>query len=154
MKHFQLFLISIFLFTAIIHAQERAAEQISTEQRAENFVIKLNEKMHLNKSKSDSITLVFKSYYEEMQTYRTEGNIEVMKLFVQRRDKKVQDILMNDDQYAVYIKLLEDLKKQRQQQREQNGSQDGRQRGGMSRPGSGMGGGFGGGMGGMRQPGF
>ena len=53
MKHFQLFLISIFLFTAIIHAQERAAEQISTEQRAENFVIKLNEKMHLNKYKSD-----------------------------------------------------------------------------------------------------
>ena len=151
MKSIQLLLINMIIITGAF-AQERPNEQISSEQRAENFVVKLNEKMHLNKSKSDSITMAFKTFYEEMQTYRTEGNMEVMKLFVQRRDKKVQDILMNDEQYASYLKLLDELKKQRQQQREQNGSQGGGGRRGGMRPG-GMGG-MGGGMGGMRQPGF
>lgn len=152
MKRIQFFLVSIAFATTFLYAQdspEKGGEQFSTQQRAENFVIKLNEKIHLNKIKSDSITIAFKSFYDAMQTYRTEGNMEVVKLLVQRRDKSVQDILSNDDQYTTYIKLLEDLKKQRQQQREQNGSQGGHRGGGMGRPG-----GMGGGMGGMRQPGF
>ncbi len=150
MNRNKLLFIALIFFGNFLYAQERAGEQLSSEQRAENFVIKLNEKMHLNKMKSDSITIAFKNFYEAMQTYRTDGNVEVMKLFVQRRDKSVQDILSNDDQYAAYLKLLDDLKKERQQQHQQNGSQRGGNRGGgMGRPG-----GMGGGMGGMRQPGF
>jgi hypothetical protein len=149
MNRIKLLFITLFFLGNFLYAQESVGEQLSSEQRAENFVIKLNEKMHLNKVKNDSITLAFKNFYDAMQTYRTDGNMEVVKLLVQRRDKSVQDILSNDDQYAVYIKLLDDLKKQRQQQREQNGSQGGRRGGGMGRPG-----GMGGGMGGMRQPGF
>ena len=136
MKRIQLFIVTVVLITTGLQAQEKGGEQLSTEQRAENFVVKLNEKIHINKIKSDSVTLVFKNFYEDMQTYKTDGNVEVMKLLVQRRDKKVQDILANDDQYAAYLKLLDDLKKQRQQQKEQNGSQGGgRKGGGMGRPG-------------------
>ena len=151
MKRLSLILVSVILFSIGIHAQDRpeqAGEQISPQQRAENFVNKLNEKIHLNKVKSDSVAIAFKNFYEAMQTYQTDGNVEVVKLLVQRRDKTVQNVLANDDQYATYVKLLDDLKKQRQQQREQNGSQGGHRNGGMGRPG------MGGGMGGMRQPGF
>lgn len=148
MNRIKLLFVTLIFIGNFLYAQERGGEQLSTDQKAENFVIKLNEKIHLNKIKSDSVTLIFKNFYEAMQTYRTEGNMEVVKLFVQRRDKGVQDILMNDDKYAIYIKLLDDLRKERQRQHQQNSSEGGR-RGGMGRPG-----GMGGGMGGMRQPGF
>jgi hypothetical protein len=126
-------------------------QQMSTEERARTFVQRMGEKVPFPKSKTDSLVTVFKSFYEDMQTYRTEGNKEVIQALSQKRDNNVKGVLANDEQYAAYVKYMEDMKAQRQQQRQQNGNDGGGHRGGGRRPG-GYGGG--GGFGGMRQPGF
>jgi len=59
------------------------AEPLTNEQKAQNMVQKINEKIPATRSRKDSLIIIYKNFYEELQMYKTEGNKEVIKvLFV------------------------------------------------------------------------
>ncbi|MFI5222266.1 MAG: hypothetical protein ACHQK8_08075 [Bacteroidia bacterium] len=122
--------------------QQRPAEQQNPAVRAEATVQKLDDKIKFDKREKDSMLVIFKNFYDEVELYRSEGNKEVLKVLAQKRDQKVKELL-SEKKYEMYVATMEEIRAQRQK-RMQDGQQN-QQR--PRRTG-------GGGMGGMRQPGF
>ena len=126
MKKIRLLIAIIFIIsTSYVFAQDWNGEKQTSQQRAEKFVNTMNEKIPLRKPQKDSLINACKNFYDDMQTYRTEGNMEVVKALAQKRDNNVKQILANDEKYAAYIAYLADLKAQREQQMKDGGGRQG-----------------------------
>lgn len=119
----------------------KEAEPISNDQKAQNMVQKINDKIPATRSKKDSLIIAYKNFYDELEMYRTEGNKEVIKIIAQKRDNKIKQILSNDEVFADYQKFLDEMRAQRQQQKQNGGEQNGS----YGRPG---------GNSGLKTPGF
>ncbi len=126
MKKISILITILIISTVSVFAQDWNGEKQTSQQRAENFVNNMNEKIPLRKPQKDSLITVCKTFYDDMQTYRTEGNMEVVKALAQKRDNNVKQILSNDEKYAAYITFLADLKAQREQRMKDGGGQGGR----------------------------
>ncbi|MEI6508090.1 MAG: hypothetical protein WCO54_06360 [Bacteroidota bacterium] len=128
-------LLMVVLFVSVrLCAQDwNGGEQLTSDERAEKFIQKMNESVPFKKAKKDSVILVFKTFYDELQLYNTAQNKEVIKVLTQKRDNNVKQILANDELYSKYIQYMEDLRLKRQKEMEQyrnNGQQNMRQPGG------------------------
>jgi hypothetical protein len=127
----------LLLSTLFSNSQNRdGMQEQSSEQRAQNFVKRLKDRIPLSSDKKDSLIIAFKSFYDELQTYQSVGNLEIVKVLSQKRDANVKHILADDEKYTVYQKYMEDirLEREKRQQEHRDGGHHSGGRGMYSRP--------------------
>jgi hypothetical protein len=104
-----IFIVFILYVHSASYGQDHESSHTSQE-KAVHYTNKVIEKIDLSQQKQDSLTLIFKDYFDDMTEYRSQHNEKLTKAVEQSRDGKVHQLLANDDQYKEYHKIMEQLR--------------------------------------------
>jgi len=106
-----LFFLSINLF-----AQKKEDEKnLTPSQRADRMVGEIYERTYLSVERKDSLTEIYRSYYQNLQTYRANGNEKLEKAIEQTKENKIKNLL-NAEQYEAYKQLIAEEQEKRAKQ--------------------------------------
>jgi len=115
MKRISLLFMLYIILVPVIHAQNHEDFKMPVpEEQARKTVEDLINKIPMTASKKDSAIEIFSEFFNNMETYRTDGNKELIQYIEKVRDDKMKSLLKNDEQYVTYTKFLLDLKAQRE----------------------------------------
>jgi|GEM_PF-3523514 hypothetical protein len=114
-------LIAVLLSSCAVFAQNQGGDPKSSEQLAQEFVMNLNQKIILTRLQRDSITNVFRTFYDDMSRYQGDYHDKMKKALKTNRDVMVKRILNDETKYQTYLKLVEE----RQRNRYENGTHAG-----------------------------
>lgn len=105
-------------------------ERPSNEQRATNLITRLSVRIPFSGAVKDSLITVYKAFYDELDMYRSEGNMEVVKVLAGKRDEKIKQLLVTQENYDKYQQFLEDMKERQRKSQGQGGGNGQWERGG------------------------
>ncbi len=97
------------------------APQATPAEKAQATIEKLCKTVTVTPAQKDSLVKIFTDYYDNLEIYKAQGNMDVMKMIREKRDQKVKVVLASDALYAQYQQFLASEKKQWQQN---NGGDD------------------------------
>jgi hypothetical protein len=109
-----LFVISIILAPVINAQNYEDIKMPAPEEQARKTVEDLIKKIPMTVAKKDSAVEIFSEFFNNMETYRTDGNKDLIQYIEKVRDDKIKNLLKNDLQYVTYTKFLLDLKARRE----------------------------------------
>jgi len=115
MKRVILLLILYIILVPVINAQNQEDFKMpAPEEQAKKTVEDLIKKIPMTAVKKDSAIAIFSEFFNNMETYRTDGNKDLIQYIEKVRDDKMKSLLKNDEQYVTYTKFLLDLKARRE----------------------------------------
>jgi hypothetical protein len=82
--------------------QQGNGKQQSPDDRAKAFVSKLSEKMDVTSQQKDSLQFIFKKFFTDLQTYKTQDNPDIFDELKSKRDNSVKQVLADSSKYAAY----------------------------------------------------
>lgn len=83
------------------------------EDRAKEAVVQLAKKIVLTKHQQDSAGMVFTTFFEDMEMYRTDGNAQLIQALEQKRDNSMKSLLNNAAAFDKYNIFMIEMKNNR-----------------------------------------
>jgi|GEM_PF-3661502 len=111
----------LFISTLNVVAQKKGEEKnLTPAQKAERVVGEISERTYLSTDRKDSLTEIYVSYYQNLQTYKANANEKLAKAIEQTKETKVKNLL-NAEQYQAYKDFMaeEQAKKAKQEEKKQ-----------------------------------
>lgn len=100
-------------------------QQQSPDDRAKAFVSKLSEKVDVSSQQKDSLQIIFKKFFTDLQIYKTQDSPDIFDELKSKRDVSVKRILADSTKYAAYQNFMFAMQKARQNnQGDMNHDQD------------------------------
>ena len=100
-------------------------QQQSPDDRAKAFVSKLSEKVDVSSQQKDSLQFIFKKFFNDLQTYKTQDSPDIFDELKSKRDNSVKRVLSDSTKYAAYQNYMFAMQHAHQNnQGNTNGNQD------------------------------
>ncbi len=92
--------------TSLSAQPQRGGNQPSSQERAQNTVIRMEQKLTLSTSEKQELTTIYTDFFEQMKELRTrqkpqENRVAADKA-IQDRDNRVKALLKSDERFAIY----------------------------------------------------
>ena len=95
---------------------QRRGNPLPPDDRAENVITRLEEKITFSTAERDSMVIIYTGFFKEMEPYRGQRNFEKIRELAELRDKKVKELL-SEEQFEKYLDVLEENRQQMRRRR-------------------------------------
>ena len=86
------------------------------EESVREYISRVAPKMKLTKSQTDSMTMIYLEYMDNLNKYHAEGNAKVISYMMKTREEKVKNLLRDSVKYEKYLMVVADLTRRPSQQ--------------------------------------